>query len=102
MQKTLTAIEYDGLDARTISMTFEVPSADFDIKEALAKAVTDFCKTEEGAEVYGNNCRCFNLADVDMYLPKAFCEKYGFSFISTVISDECIGWDEQFCDKDDM
>ena len=38
------------------------------------------------------------LADVDSSLPKKFCEKYGFSIVDTVITDNDIDWDESFCE----
>jgi len=99
MLKILTAIERDGLDVRVLSMVFDVPNKEFDIQEGLRKAVTDYCKTEEGRKTYDYNCGNFNLADVDSSLPKMFCEKYGFSIVDTVITDDYIDWDESFCEN---
>ena len=97
MIKTVTAIERDGLNLRLLTMVFEVPSrSDFDLMDALRKAVNDFCRTEEGRKVYEYNCGYFNLADIDMSLPKEWLEKYEIEYIDTCPSYE-IDWDESFC-----
>ena len=100
MIRTITAVERDGFDLRLLTVVFEVPSRfDFNLMEALQNAVTDYCKTKEGREVYEYNCGCFNLADIDTSLPKDWLEKYGVKYINSYQSDE-VDWDESFCMED--
>lgn len=46
MLRTVVAIERDGLDVRVLSLQFDVPNAEFDLKDAVCKASTDYCKTQ--------------------------------------------------------
>lgn len=78
MLRTVIAVEQDGLDVRVIPLLFDVPSEDFDLKAAVCKAATDFCKTEEGQGIYERNCSWFNWSDFATYVPQEFCEKHGF------------------------
>lgn len=47
MLRTVVAIERDGLDVRVLSLQFDVPNAEFDLKDAVCKASTDYCKTPD-------------------------------------------------------
>lgn len=48
MLRTVVAIERDGLDIRVLTLQFDVPGEEFDLKEAVCKAATDYCKTTDG------------------------------------------------------
>jgi len=102
MIRNLIAIEYDGREMRAISITCEVPAADFDLVSAARKASTDYCKTEEGQALYEYNCSCFNWADFEMSVPNSFCEKYGFKKIDSVLNDIVVNWDEHLVDDFDL
>lgn len=95
MLKTIVAVERDGIDIRTLSLLFDVPSKDFDLVTAVKKAVTDYCKTKEGREIYRYNCSYFNWADFEMYVPNEFCKRYGFEKVDSMCCDEEVDWDEQ-------
>lgn len=98
MLRTVVAIERDGLDVRVLSLQFDVPNAEFDLKDAIRKASTDYCKTPDGKIIYEYNCSYFNWADFAMNVPQEFCERYGFKIIDTVVSDIEVDWDEQLVD----
>ena len=94
--KTLTAIERDGMDVRLLTMVFEIPDKDFDLIDALKKAVADYVATDEGKATLDYNCGCFNLADIDSSLPRKFCEKYGVKILDSVLAEDDIDWDCNF------
>ena len=99
---TVVAIERDGLDVRVLSLQFDVPNAEFDLKDAVCKASTDYCKTSDGRMVYEDNCSYFNWADFARYVPQEICEKYGFRRIDSVVSDIEVDWDEQLVDDEQI
>lgn len=98
MLRTVVAIERDGLDFRVLTLQFDVPSKEFDLKDAVCKAATDYCKTPDGKRTYDYNCSFFNWADFAMSVPQDFCEKYGFKRVDSVVSDIEVDWDEQLVD----
>ncbi len=98
MLRTVIAIERDGLDLRVLTLQFDVPSKEFDLKDAVCKAATDYCKTPDGKRTYDYNCSFFNWADFAMSVPQEFCEKHGFKRIDSVVSDIEVDWDEQLVD----
>ena len=94
MLQTMIAIEHDGKETRAISLLFEVPDKDFDLKGAIYAAATEFCQTEEGRRIYDYNCSCFNWADFSVSVPNEFCEKHGFKKVDSVLGDIVVDWDE--------
>lgn len=102
LMRTITAIERDGLEVRTLTMVFEVPSKDFDLKAAVMAAATEYCKTEAGRKEYSHNCRCFNWGDFAMSVPNEICERFGFKQVDSVLSDIEVNWDEHLVDDDEI
>jgi hypothetical protein len=102
MLRTVVAIERDAMDVRVLTLQFDVPDAKFDLKDAVCKASTDYCKTPDGKKIYDYNCSYFNLADFAMSVPQEFCERYGFKRIDSVVSDIEIDWDEQLVDDSQL
>lgn len=98
MIQNVVACEYDGREMRTLTVSFEIPDASFNLMRAVCKAATDFCNTAEGRKIYSYNCRNFNLADFETSVPNSFCEKYGFRKVDSYLSDIVIGWDEELVD----
>lgn len=98
MLRTVAAIARDGLDIRVLTFQFDVPSEGFDLKDAVCKAATDYCKTTDGRKFYDYNCSYFNWAGFAMSVPQEFCEKHGFKRIDFVVSDIEVDWDEQLVD----
>lgn len=94
MLQTMIAIEQDGRETHAISLLFEVPDKDFDLKGAVYAAATEFCQTEEGRRIYDYNCSCFNWADFSVSVPNEFCEKHGFKKVDSVLGDIVVDWDE--------
>lgn len=99
MLKVITAIERDGFDIRTLTLKFDIPSKNFDLVSAIINAATDFCKTEEGKEVYEHNCNNFNWADFAMHVSNEFCRKYGFEMLDVMCEDMVVDWDEQLVNE---
>lgn len=98
MLQTVIAIELDGVNVRAISLQFEVPDKDFDLKGAVYAAATEFCQTEEGRKTYDYNCSCFNWADFDVNVPDEICERHGFKKIKGELADMVVDWDEHLVD----
>jgi hypothetical protein len=100
MLRNVVAIERDGLDFRTLTIVFEVPDDAFDLVEAVKKASTEYCQTEEGIATYRYNCHSFNWADFAMSVPNEICEKYGFKkVVDGILSDIEVNWDEELADE---
>jgi len=98
MLKNIVAIEQDGLDVRVMTITFDVPSKEFDIMAAVKAAATDYCMTEDGTKVYEHNCGEFNWADFEANVSNEFCEKYGFKMVDSTLGDLEVDWDEHLVD----
>lgn len=97
--KILTAVDCDGFKLGLLTMVFEVPDEKFDLVGTIRKAVTDYCRTEEGRKVYEYNCRRFNLENVKVSFPKERFEKYGIRYVDSFLTDGGdVEWDEQFVD----
>ena len=56
---------------------FEVPTENFDLKQAIYEACMEYCKTEEGWEKY-SAAKIFDVNSFLRYVPNAICEKYRF------------------------
>lgn len=102
MIRTITAIERDGTNVRTLSLSFEVPDKQFDLVAAIKKAATDYCKSKDGKDVFDYNCSCFNWADFHCHVPQSFCIKYGFKKIESSTSDIEVDWDEQLVNSTEI
>ena len=102
MYRTIIVVEHDGPKTREFSMTFELPSADFDLIAAIKNAATDYCKTPDGISVFISNCDSFNWADFETYISDKFCERHGFKKVNSTLEDITVEWDEQLVDKNDL
>lgn len=100
--KTITAIECDGMDVRTLTITLKIFDSTIDIKSAIKNACNDYVKTREGLETYRYNCDLFNWADFESNVPNSICRRYGFEKIDSVVSEEDVNWDEQLIDESVM
>lgn len=99
MKYTITATEHDGFDTRTLIINLDVFKEDIDIIEACKEATREFTATDDGFNTYINNCKCFNWADFEMYVPNDICEKYGFRKIDSNVTNIDVNWDEQLIDE---
>lgn len=73
----LAVLDYDGDAAYVKMLHFLVARENFDLKQAVINACTDFCNTD-GTDIYLANCCCFNWGDFDAHVPEEFCRKHGF------------------------
>lgn len=96
----ITAVERDGFNLRTLTMTFRVKQ-DVDIVKAVKNASREFILTELGRSLYAYNCYCFNWGDFWDNVPNEICEKHGFRKIDSGISDFAVDWNEQLVDDYD-
>lgn len=100
MLRNVVAVERDGWDLRTLTIVFEVPNEAFDLVEAVKRASTEYCLTEEGRATYRYNCHSFNWADFAMSVPNSICEKHGFRVVvDGILSDLEVNWDEKLVDE---
>lgn len=100
--KAITVIERDGLDVRALTILLRVLSddPDFDLKQAVRDACTQYVLTEDGKAVYSYNCGCFNWADFETNVPNDICRQHGFEKVDYgLLSDEDADWDEQLVDE---
>lgn len=98
MLQTITAIERDGFNVRVLTITLDVPNKEFNTRQAIIDACTEFVSTEPGRSVYKYNCGNFNWADFDMSVPPEICEKHGFKKIRSDLGDIEVNWDEHLVD----
>lgn len=47
------------------------------VMSALRDIAKEFCLTENGRETYNNNCNCFNIGDLTLYVPTEIFIKHG-------------------------
>lgn len=101
MLKTIVAIDVDGLDVDVLTIALDVEDG-IDIKHAVMDACKEYCLTEDGQDTYDEcNCRCFNWADFDAYVPNELCEKHGFRKVDVCTTLE-FDLNEQLVDEDDI
>ena len=91
-----------GDDERVLTLNFEVPSRDFDLKAAIKAAAREYCLTEEGKIVYSYNGYCFNWADFEAEIPGYICRKYGFRLVPATMADEIVDLHEQLVDESEI
>lgn len=99
MLRTVIAVERDELCMRELTLQFDVPSKDFDLVNAVCKAATDYCNTEQGRKTFEHNCNSFNWSDFDMYVPQEFCERYGFRKLDVVLFYIEVNLDDELVDE---
>lgn len=58
-------------------LQFEVPTEDFDLKQAIHEACVEYCKTEEGWAKYAAS-EVFDVNSFVKYVPDMICKKYNF------------------------
>lgn len=91
------ATEGYGDDSTNIAMVVEIADG-VDFEKSAMLASTEYCLTEEGREVYENNCECFNWGDFDLNVPNKICEKYGIRKIKSDVSAE-LDYNQQLVDR---
>ena len=96
--RDVTAIERDGLDIRTVTVSFRVPDENFDLMEAIRKAVAEFAETDDGKAALEYTCGYFNLEDVVCFLPDCICERHGFTIEGSLDHNDEIDWNFNFTD----
>ena len=80
----ITAIDRDGFEFHFSHICLGVSDDmdKLDVKKAIEKASTEYCKTEEGQKLYKYNNNSFNYGDFDLYVPNEICEKYAANVYS--------------------
>lgn len=97
--QNITAIEQDGLNVRTITITCKILNHNIDLKQAIKHAVTQYLKTPDGQHTYEYNCGCFNYADFATNVPNEINKEHGFEIIEPTLSDIIVNWDENLADE---
>lgn len=104
MVHLIPTYEQDGLNVRICCLMIDAKDGMniTDIREAIEKASTEYCKTPRGKATYEGNCCCFNYGDFDAYVPNTICKKYGIKKVGDDIKyEEPINYDEQLvCEGD--
>lgn len=96
--------ERDGEDVKIYCLIIEAKNGMTrnDIKDAIQKASTAYCKTPKGRTLYENNQHCFNYRDFDKYVSNDICEQYGIKKVVPEIKyEKPIEFDRQLiCEND--
>lgn len=102
--QTITAIERDGLNIRTLTIICKVlkPKPDFNLQEAIKQAIRQYLHTPDGKNIYIYNGECFNWADFATNVPNEINKLYGFEKIESVLNDIVVDWDEHLADDADL
>ena len=101
MVETIVAIEQEELEFRAMVLTFEVADANCDLRASVMAAVTEFCQTDKGREIFEANCECFNWADLNS-VPNEFFERHGCKLITADPADMTVDWNERLVNDADM
>lgn len=70
--KNITIIAED-IDTDTCATAFDITVdsswSEDQVMSALRDIAKEYCLTEDGKETYNNNCNCFNIGDLALYVP---------------------------------
>lgn len=101
ISRHLAVLDYDG-DATYVKMLhFLVARENFDPKQAIINACTDFCNTA-GSEIYLANCCCFNWGDFDLHVPEEICRRHGFIKVSAQNTTEITYYNDHLVRDDEI
>ena len=98
----ISALEYDGLAARTLSMHLEILceiQSIEEVKTMVKSACEEYLQTEDGMKTYLHNCQNFNWADFEEYVPDEICRKHGFRKINSEMADLNVDLNEQIAEE---
>lgn len=101
---TISAIEQDGRHTRCLSIDLSVRDgmSQEEVVDAIMKASTEYCRTEEGRKTYEGNCNNFNYGDFEAYVPDEICEKFGIKKIDSMITTFEVVFDSQLVSESDI
>lgn len=104
MERTVIALERDGMDIRALAFRFQILKPDLDLHEAVKAAVTEYiATTETGRNIYRYNCDNFNWGDLaSTTLPEDLCVRHGFRIIPDDEADEIVDWDEDLVNESNL
>lgn len=93
-----------GLDTRYSSFTINArhEMTTEDVIDAIRKASTEYCQTEEGRKVYSGNCHNFNIGDFDAYVTNELCQKYGIQKVESNTASYFMDFNEQLVNETDI
>lgn len=97
--------ERDGEDVKIYCLIIEAKNGMTrnDIRDAIQKASTAYCKTPKGRTLYENNQHCFNYRDFNKYVSNDICEQYGIKkVVSEIKYEKPIEFDRQLICKNDI
>lgn len=79
-----------------------LPSMD-DVKDAIHKAVRDYCRTKEGKEIYEGNRNSFNWGDLIICVPSSILEAHGLYQVEDNPCDVMeVDFDEQLVEESEI
>lgn len=101
MITVIPIIDRDELNVKTMVLTLDVEEG-INVIEAVRKACTEYCKTEEGRKTYIGNCDNFNWGDFEAYVPNDICGKYGIRKIDSFMCEDELDFNEQLVDEEEV
>lgn len=103
MLKNIVAVEYDEEGKiSAFPILFEVPSAEFDLISAVRDAAAEYCKTEEGWNLFEYHSFSFNWEDFAQAVPNSICKKHGFQRVDNHLPYIVVDTDERLFEDPDL
>lgn len=110
--KNITIIAEDidanthGLKTRTTALDTIIDSSwsEKQIMSTLHDIAKEYCFIEDGRKTYDNNCNCFNIGDLALYVPTEIFTRHGIfpKFRTNPTDVISIDFNEQLVDKPDI
>lgn len=110
--KNITIIAEDidtnthGLKTRTTALDIIIDSSwsEKQIMSTLHDITKEYCLIEDGRKTYDNNCNCFNIGDLALYVPTEIFTRHGIfpKFCTNPTDVISIDFDEQLVEKPDI
>lgn len=110
--KNITIIAEDidtnthGLKTRTTALDVIIDSSwpEKQIMSTLHDIAKEYCLIEDGRKPYDNNCNCFNIGDLALYVPTEIFTRHGIfpKFCTNPTDVISIDFDEQLVEKPDI
>ena len=105
--KNITIIAED-IDTDTCATAFDVTVdsswSEDQIMSALRDIAKEYCLTKDGRKTYDNNCNCFNIGDLALYVPTEIFIRHGVipKFRTNPTDTISIDFNEQLVKKSDI
>lgn len=101
--KNITIIAED-IDTNTHGLKTRTTALDITIASSWSEKHKEYCLIEDGRKTYDNNCNCFNIGDLALYVPTEIFTRHGIfpKFRTNPTDVISIDFNEQLVEKPDI